>query len=34
MGSSFRVGEPGAGPMWLLDTAAEPRFVFVPAVQK
>jgi hypothetical protein len=32
MGSVYRLDEPGAGPLWLLDPAAEPRIVFVPAM--
>jgi hypothetical protein len=35
MGSAFRLNELGAGPLWLLDTnAADPRLVFVPAMQQ
>jgi hypothetical protein len=31
MGNLFRLNEPGAAPLWLLDAgAAEPRIVFVP----
>jgi hypothetical protein len=31
MGSTFRLNGLGSGPLWLLDAAAEPRIVFVPA---
>jgi hypothetical protein len=31
MGSVYRLTELGNGPLWLLDAAAEPRVVFVPA---
>jgi hypothetical protein len=31
MGSSYRLNDLGAGPLWLFDAAAEPRIVFVPA---
>jgi hypothetical protein len=31
MGSSYRLTDLGAGPLWLLDATAEPRIVFVPA---
>ena len=31
MGSLFRLNELGADPLWLLDTAADPALVFVPA---
>jgi hypothetical protein len=34
MGQTFRVNEPGTGPLWLLDTGTNgPRMVFVPALQ-
>jgi hypothetical protein len=33
MGTTYRLTEFGAGPLWLLDAAAEPRIVFIPAVQ-
>jgi hypothetical protein len=31
MGTSYRLTDLGAGPLWLLDAAAEPRLIFVPA---
>lgn len=31
MGSAFRLNDLGSGPIWLLDAAADPRIVFVPA---
>ena len=33
MGTAYRLNEFGSGPLWLLDTAADPRIVFVPAAQ-
>ena len=33
MGTTFRLTDFGAGPLWLLDAAAEPRIIFVPAIQ-
>ena len=32
MGNLFRLTEPGAGPLWLLDAGGgNPKMVFVPA---
>lgn len=33
MGTTYRLTDFGTGPLWLLDAAAEPRIIFVPAVQ-
>ena len=33
MGTAYRLNEFGSGPLWLLDTAADPRIVFVPAAR-
>jgi hypothetical protein len=33
MGATFRLNEIGSGPIWLLDAAASPKVLFVPAAQ-
>jgi hypothetical protein len=33
MGSTYRLNEIGAGPLWLLDVSATPSVLFVPAAQ-